>query len=292
MWWAPLAAAQEPVQTVEGFEIFVHVGRDTAYDDLWEALPDRIAAVREMLGDEVLSGGEIHVLSNLNNYFQARDEDARAPRWAQALAMPSRRTVLLKMPDSAAIQTLTHELSHLAVDESAGGQHVPMWFMERFAMLQAEEWGLSRAITMGRSALFSSPLPFSGLDRSFPPHHLSASIAYAQSFHVVRELVSTFGEPAIRRWLDAVAAGTDWQLAFRSVFGIEPGRFFSEWRDSVQVWYAWIPGITSVTSLWIGIGLLAMWAYKCSRRRKQLQLMAMEIEERELYGRDPDDDLF
>ena len=291
-----LGGAPAPVRaqtrSVAGFEVHVHLARQSGYDFLWDLVPERIGRIRQQLGSDVLTGGQIHVVRDINELLSQLAPGARAPRWAQAVALPSQRLIVLRVPDPGIVATLTHELSHLAVHEAAGGRHVPRWFLEGFAMLQAEEWGIERSVTIGQAALFDNTVAFDTLDREFPPHWLSAGLAYAQSFHFVRRLVDQYGVQPIHRWLALVAAGQEWHGAFREAFGTDPATEFRAWRDSVRVWYAWIPAVVSVTTFWGGLSILVIWAYRRVRRRSRRRLAAMAARERELYPPDPDDELF
>ena len=203
-----------------------------------------------------------------------------------------RRIIILQMPDPDPFQTLTHELSHLAVREAVGDHAIPSWFMEGFAMFQAHQWGLDQSIDIAKAAMFGDPLSFERLETQFPAYHTSASLAYAQSFHFVRRLVSEYGTEAIRAWMVAISSGIEWKVAFEAIFGVPVEVEYEEWADSVQVWYAWIPALASTTTTWTGLAFLALYAAKKARRRKKLRLKLMELEESLLYPSNPDDELF
>ena len=286
----PVHAQVAPDRVIENFSIYLQYGGD--YPSLWERLPEKIAHIRATLGSDVLRGGEIYVLPDLNLYFRERGEQELAPRWAQALALPSRRVILLRIPDPHPSTTLTHELSHLAVHEAAGGHHVPRWFLEGFAIYQAEEWGPGRAFSIATAALFGNTLDFSDLDTEFPPHWQTAGLAYAQSFHFVKRLIDEYGEARIEQWLATVATGQDWEEAFRQAFGVPVTREYRRWEKTVRVWYAWVPAVVSFTTIWTGMAVLVLWMRRRVRHRRELQLAAMAAEERDLYGFDPDDELF
>lgn len=286
------ASAQEsaPDKLIEGFSIFLPHGGD--YPDAWAEMPDRVARIRSPFLSDVLTGGEIHVLPDLNLYFREREQPELAPRWAQGLAIPGRQLILLKIPDEQFLRTLTHELSHLAVHEAAGGNHMPHWFLEGYAIYQAEEWDAERAMSLSQAALFGNTLDFEDLDGSFPPHWQTAGLAYAQSFHFVKRLMDTYGEDKIGEWLLAVSQGTPWQEAFRATYGVPVGREFKRWSKTVRVWYAWVPAVVSATTLWSLLAVLVLWIRRRLRLRRQGRLAAMAAHESELYGPDPDDDLF
>lgn len=281
-----------PDLQVAGFDVFVHYGDADGRPELWEALPQRIERIRSELGDTVLRAGEIHVLARLNDYWEERGEPGRAPRWAQALAIPSRRLILLRFPDPDPIATLTHELSHLAVHEAAGGEHVPYWFLEGYAMHQADELDLGKGVALSMAALFGNTLDFNDLDRSFPPHDQIASLAYAQSFHFVDRLLERFGNQPVRQWLGQIAEGVPWRDAYRASFGESFAQSARDWREGVKVWYAWIPALVSATTLWTLLALLVLWGRRRVRARRGRRLAAMAAAERGLYAPDPDDDLF
>ena len=240
----------------------------------------------------MLQGGEIHLLADLNDYFTLIGERERAPRWAQALAMPARSVILLRVPDPEPVKTLTHELSHLAVHEAVGQNHVPRWFMEGYAMYQAEEFDMGRLFAVSTAALFGNTLPFQQLDHTFPPHSQQASLAYAQSFHFVKRLLENYGPLVISNWLDAISDGQDWQEAFESAFGVGFWVEVSRWEGTVRVWYAWVPVAVSMTSLWAGLGLLLGVGRRRVKARRDTKLQRMAVEEAELYPPDPDDHLF
>lgn len=281
-----------PNRVVAGFEIYVEAGRPSAYDYLWEVLPDRIERIRRDLGEDILHSGEIHVLSQLNEWFRQRSEPERAPRWAQALALIDRRTILLKMPDPDPIQTLTHELSHLGVVDAVEGRHVPHWFLEGYARYQADQWGFEWTITIAKAALFGNTLPFEELDTRFPEGEIAVDLAYAQSFHLVRRLLNEHGQEPIRHWLSGIRSGAAWKEAFREAFGLPVEAVYEEWERSVSVWYAWIPAITSLATTWTALALLAVWVGRRVGTRRRRRLEAMAQNEAKLYRPDPDDDLF
>ena len=159
-------------------------------------------------------------------------------------------------------------------------------------MVQAEDWDLERISNLAQAALFTNTLSFESLDRSFPEHHHTASLAYTQSFHLVRRLISEHGAAPIQQWLAGVSEGIEWRESFHQAFGHLPEVEFENWRDSVKVWYAWIPAVVSATTLWTGMAFLAVLGYRRVKRRRRLLLARRRAEEDELYPPDPDDELF
>ena len=108
----------------------------------------------------------------------------------------------------------------------------------------------------------------------------------------MQRLIDEYGEARIEQWLATVATGQDWEQAFRQVFGVPVTRVFGRWEKTVRVWYAWVPAVVSFTTIWTGLAVLVLWMRRRVRRHRELQLAAMAAEERDLYGFDPDDELF
>jgi hypothetical protein len=292
MLWSPFLQGQESYRTVVGFDIYLAGEMNRGHDFLWEALPERVQYIQNQLGVNVLTDGEIHLLYELADYFHQRDMPNRAPTWAKALAIPQERLILLRYQDDTPLKTLTHELSHLAVYEAVNGERVPLWFLEGFAMLQAEEWGLGRSMSISAAAMFDNTLPFSGLENRFPSHQFAAGLAYNQSYHFVHRIIRNYGVSRLGQWLTQVRQGVPWKAAFTDVYGLSPESEYESWKGDVRVWYAWVPAITSLTTTWTLIGLLVIVSRRSvvARRRQKIEKMARE--EQVLYPPDADDELF
>ena len=63
----------------------------------------------------------------------------RAPSWGAAIAVPDAHTILLRADAGDLLQTLRHELAHLALHQRVRVR-VPLWFDEGYAGWAAGEW--------------------------------------------------------------------------------------------------------------------------------------------------------
>ncbi|MFU8804544.1 MAG: peptidase MA family metallohydrolase [Bradymonadaceae bacterium] len=249
------------------------------------------------LGLESFPTVDVWVLPNLNLYFEHYELEYRPPRWAIGLSLGKERTVLVlhgTAPGGEPVdvpRTFAHELAHVAMAEASGAYSVPRWLNEGFAVMHAEEWSPERSDLLSRAAATNSLIPFERLDRTFPPHSQSVSLAYAQSFHFVRHLQQIFGDDVFAGILAGVRNGEPFDQAFTNATGASLIEIEGAWRDQ----------LTSQTSLWsifhdetvvfFGATLLFLVAFLVRRMRKRRQLKSMTDDD-DLQGWDYDPDRY
>jgi hypothetical protein len=249
--------------------------------------------LERILGIEDFPTVDVWVLPNLDLFFEYHGLEHRPPRWAVGLSLSKQRTVLVQHGTSAGGEvvdvprTFAHELAHVAMDEAAGAYRVPRWLNEGFAVMHADEWSPERSDMLSRAAASGTLIAFDRLDRNFPPHHQSASLAYAQSFHFVRHLDRTFGEGFFASLLAGVRQGMPFEVAFEAAAGQPLSEVEADWRAD----------LTTGSSLWVifydetvilfGASILFLVAYITRRIRKRRREASMRDED-DLQGWDYD----
>ena len=154
----------------------------------------------------------------------------------------------------------------------AGPPHVPRWFKEGFAVLEAHPWGWKDALQLATTVVWDDPPPLETLDRSFPVTDSEAATAYAVSLSAVAWMQRTAGEEAPARIVRAVAAGATFDQALRQVLGLDPAAMEAAWRGSAQLRYRWIPILTSSSAIWtLILGLLFVAGARRRARRRELE---------------------
>ncbi len=280
----PLSGITFSVDAPDGMERFAR----RAAEVVGEGWPSVAAATGASTGDTV----SISVEHDIAHWFERRGVPPRNPEWAAGIAMYGERAIVIRTANPEWEATLRHELVHIAIDLAAGGNRVPRWFHEGYAVATAEQWGLERSATMIRAGLSGNFYPFAELTAGFPAASSSADLAYAQSFHFVRFARRAHGEDVFIRVLARVSAGD----AFDGAFEIETGTTLAvveaEWAAYVTTRYKWAPALTGGGGAWGVIAALTVFAWRRSKIRGQRRLARLKQTESEVYTADPDDQTF
>ena len=284
MMLASSIAAREPPELV--FQ--APEGLAPQIERLEKLSPAELVPIMDLLGlDE--PGPPIRVQLAKEGSPEAR----RAPSWAVAYAIGGAGLVVLipsrvpSYPDHTLETVLRHEIAHVLIDRAArrssgapirnrGG--VPRWFNEGLAIYGSRDWGFEDRARLTVATFRREGLALSDLDRRFHGGSHSAAGAYALSAAFVRYLLDQHGPFVAARIFDQMTLGHAFDEAFRRAVGntlaAEEAQF---WRH-LDIWNKWVPLLSSSTTLWMLITLLALWAFK-RRRERDAELMAAWDEE-------------
>ena len=207
------------------------------------------------------------------------------PGWFAGAAVPARRVIYLKT--SPAIrrgpanipQTLTHELTHIYLNDQVGGQWLPRWLEEGLAMRLSGEYIFSHRVSLTTAAVRGNLIPFSYLEYSFPADEGEARLAYAASYHFVNRLLYLKGEDFLTDLLNLVREGRKFPRAFREAFGASPAAAEREWRSWLIKRYRLITFVTAGSTLWLIMSALFLVVYLRKRQLGQRKLAVMDEEE-------------
>jgi hypothetical protein len=249
---------------------------------LGEWQPERLAGFQRLIG--LADAGEpIRVVLATEDSIPA----SAVPPWIAGYARRDGLVVLFPArvptyPNSSLDELLGHEVAHVLIQRAAAGRPVPRWFNEGLAMLAEEAWDWgdrSRAvIALARGQQYR----LAALDRSFGGSRSQVSGAYALSASFVRSVVGGFGREAPAEILARVAAGEDFETAFSAATGKTLAEAEGDFWRRRAIWNRWLPFVTSPTTLWIAVTLLALLAIKHRRdRNRQLEEMWAEQEQRD-----------
>lgn len=244
---------------------------------------DAIRTLKKRLQIDDIPTIAVWILPTVNAYFEHKGQPERAPEWAIGISLTDQQTVVVahdtelpggNRPELSA--TFVHELAHVAIDLARDGNPVPRWFNEGFCLWVAEEWTNERNRTLSRAASTDSLIRLSELTDSFPGHHKVASLAYAQSYHLVRRIGREFGSDTYGRILERVADGTPFDEAFREVSGVRLGSFEHRWREELTEGSSWWTILMEDGLIFFGGGVVFVLAYIIVRRRRRREFDDME----------------
>jgi cellulose synthase operon protein C len=120
-------------------------------------------------------------------------------------------------------ETLWHEMAHV-ITLQLSKQRVPRWLTEGISVYEERrarpEWGRQTEIPFARALIRGQVLPLRDLNSGFTNPEL-ISLSYYQASLVVEHLMARFGQPAVRRLVQAYADGKDNETTIRTALGVD-----------------------------------------------------------------------
>lgn len=252
------------------------------YDPNFEARAEAVmassATARQMtmqfLPESYVSNVHIYLLADINQYFVALGGVGRAPAWAAGLAILRDGVILIRLkPNSASLiepeRTLAHELNHVALKRMTNDNPLPHWFYEGFAMLSTEKWNIHRAEILAHASMTDRILPFSKITKSFPEKGATVDLAYAQSSHFVSWLVKQWGEHTFKQFLAKLAAGDEFNEAFKAQYGLALSSAQMEWRNGLVEKNSWFAPLITAGSIIAFLGAIVVVALGIMRQKRR-----------------------
>ncbi len=256
-----------------------------AVDKMRADLTDDIQKLQKNLGVPNLAPVDVWVVKRIPDYFTWHEIPNRAPEWAVGLSLSNQKTVLILNGAGKGgapvdlVDTLQHELAHVAVDVAAGYKRMPRWFHEGYAIKHAEEWDAERSDVLSKGAAMGTLQPFADLTNSFPPHQQSVSLAYAQSYHFVNHIQKEFGDEIFAEILADVRRGKSFDTAFKHQTGHSVAVVEAKWKSglesNVSIWAVFADEMI----LFFGASLLFLVAFGVRRHRTSKKLASMAMDE-------------
>jgi hypothetical protein len=170
-------------------------------------------------------------------------------------------------PDNTLEDVLRHEVAHVLIWRASGGSSIPRWFNEGLAMeverqrrFQDQTELLYQLITGGETDL-------ERLDRLFSGGQSDETRAYAIAGAFVHYLLQEHGLSKAREILSRVHGGVTFEVAFIGATGETPSHAEADFWRHQRIWTSWVPIVTSTTTLWVGVTLLALLAIYIRHRR-------------------------
>lgn len=123
---------------------------------------------------------------------------SEVPDWGAAVAIKSRRLIVVKSPQYFPVgksldELIGHELTHIALDNAVGGKWLPRWFEEGFCQMMSGEWRFEQDLLLTRAVWGSGLVPLIELESLNRFGGAKAGLAYAESYLAVAELARDLG---------------------------------------------------------------------------------------------------
>jgi hypothetical protein len=232
--------------------------------------PDRFGDIVEFLG-VTEAGSAIHIILAPENSELARS----VLPWISGFAVPESNLVVMfparspGYPDNTLEDVLRHEVAHVLIWRASAGRPLPRWFNEGLAMEVERERRFQDQTQLLYQLLTGGRIDLQQLDRLFSGGQNDQTRAYALSGAFVHDLFQRHGQTACKEILMRVHQGTPFEIAFGAATGNTPLQAASEFWRRQRIWTAWVPIVTSSTTLWLAVTMLAILAIYVRRRRNR-----------------------
>jgi hypothetical protein len=202
-----------------------------------------------------------------------------APEWGVALAFPASRRILIQGRAAGSdagdpIETLRHELAHLALHERLG-ERPPRWFDEGYASLSAREWKREDVLATNVALAVRGTPTLDELEASFAGGSTQAQWAYALSYRAVSELAALDPERGLTLFFQYWENGRNMDSALRQAFGLTLGGFEREYRQKTRRRYGALALVADLSLVFLVLSVL-LFPFIVSRRiRDRRKLRAL-----------------
>ena len=206
------SAGSEVIDALEG--AYTSVGRALNY------FPDEKIAV------VIYPGRQFHeILNKHRNVGGIYDGKIRVP--VGGLERETDREQLRRI--------LTHEYAHVVVHFIAKN-NCPLWLNEGIAEYESREWDGGLAEQLRDAAARGSLVPLASLSSALKDYGSArVSLAYLESFSLVRFIADTYGVHSLRRLLDGLGERELAEKVVRDVLFIDMGQLEAEWLRSLGI---------------------------------------------------------
>jgi hypothetical protein len=232
---------------------------DRAYD--WPGLglrdpgPLRLIVVPDQARMRELSGG-------------------RAPSWGAGVALPGSRTILIRADARDPVQTLRHELAHLALRRAIRSR-TPLWFDEGYAAFASGEWDRLDALALNLAVVRGAVPELGELDGALRGRAPSAEASYALAMSAVIELARRNPTGTLEPLIELLGRGLPFDEALQRTTGLNPGQFAVTWREGVRRRHGILTWLAA-GGLWALIALSVLGAAWLRRRADRPRRRALD----------------
>lgn len=245
------------------------------FDGLAEQMRSIITEPREWLGLGRVTLTPLTLVLVHGSAGFARWSRGRVPGWGAGLSVPSQRLVVIRVNAGNPIQTLRHELAHIAFATRIRVR-VPVWFNEGYAVLAAGEHGRLDALQLNLAVALGRIPSLEQLNLALRGSVADAGPAYALAGSAVADIARRHPTGTLRPMLERLEAGEMFAEALKRSTGYNPLDFSEAWRQDIRKQYnlfIWL--ITG--GAWAVLALLLAALAISRRRRDAARRAALDI---------------
>src|SRR6185295_15604645 len=227
------------------------------------------------------AGPPIAVLVAPENSAAAR----AVPSWVSGYADGAASAVVLlpqrvgRYPYGSLEALVEHEVAHVLIARAAGDRPVPRWFDEGMAMAASRGQDLEDQARVALAVLMDGRVTLQDLDASFHGSRPDVQVAYALAGDFVADLLRRHGSTAGAGILAQIARGASFENAFATEIREPLAAVEASYWKRRTFWNRWVPILSSTATLWTGVTLLALVAFRRRSARDAALRASWEAEE-------------
>lgn len=202
-----------------------------------------------------------------------------APEWGIAVAIPEEHRIVMqgRGANSKAgdpLQTLRHELAHLALHEVLGNVP-PRWFDEGYASYSAGEFGRDQVLASSVVLAIQGVPHFASLDTLISGGTTRAEQGYALAHRAVADVAALDPKGGLNLLFRYWGENRSLDAAFRQAYGITLDGFENSWRQTTRRRYGALALLGDVGFASLVLFLIVGPFWLSRRRRDKARLEAM-----------------
>ncbi len=264
------------------FTYFYWWDDSTVVIKLDDELKSRVKTIEETLGNSIDYQVDIFLTYEKKQFNKLTS--FRVPHWAGGVAYPHENRIVVKAPvffgQGVPLEVLTaHEITHLVLHDAVNHEYLPRWFDEGVCIMLSGEVRSGAYHRISKAVMHDKLIPLPKIDRVLGFSHSDADLAYAEAGVGVKFLVDYFGWDAVRRLLDDVRKGVDFDDAFIHATGMNYEEWQIAWFDYMRRKYRWGIFLEFDNLVWMLILFLALVSIVAVQIRKRRQYKKWQQEE-------------
>ncbi len=237
----------------------------------------------ELFQDSLSYKPSVYLLSNLDEFNSL--VSGHFPDWGAAAAIPQRKMIVIKSPDSFNLnksldQLLIHEYAHLAVAHKSPFQEPPRWFNEGVAMFVSMEWSWSNNIAMGQAAVFGKIIDLEEIEMVNRFHAGKAQTAYAESYLAIRFLLKNYGQSSLRIFLEQINSNKSVNEAIYITTGSTLIEFQNDFKISLHKQFNYASLFMYTIFFWIALAGIVVYAFFLQFKKRREYYKKWDVEEK------------
>jgi hypothetical protein len=195
--------------------------------------------------------------------------------WTGGVSFTNFNTISIGIETSAlnwGKRAVVHELAHVVTNQMTANPYnnIPTWLNEGLSMYAEGPLDALYVVFYNQALDLKSLISVRSLSSPFSADPALAYLSYAESYHIVKYLVDTYGEDRMSRLLEEFAEGASADGALLAVYGFDLEGLDAEWQeyaygavpDRIQTGVTWTPWLVSLIVLVAGaVVVIAVWLF-------------------------------
>ncbi|MDV2989468.1 MAG: peptidase MA family metallohydrolase [Dehalogenimonas sp.] len=194
--------------------------------------------------------------------------------WTGGVAFTNFNTIAIGIETSSLTwgkRAIVHELAHVVTNQVTANPYnsIPTWLNEGLSMYAEGPLDALYVVFYNSARDQQSLISVRSLTSPFSADPALAYLSYAESYHVVKYLIDTYGQDKMSRFLDQFAEGASADGALEAVYGFDLEGLDAEWQEyaynavpdrfqSAVIWTPWlvllivlVSGASVIIAVWL-----------------------------------------